>query len=205
VDTEFLILIDRAKSGEHAALERLLLTDFDPLLRHIQRRLPSSIQGVISPADVLQQSFIQVFRNIRQFKGDSPAAFFAWLKTIAERAVKDAIKAAQRKKRGVGFHQLNTAPHGQASTTSHLIERLSHTGATPSQSVSRREVVQAVQIAMAALPEDYQKAVRLRYFDGKSVQQAADAMGKSPGALRGLIVRAKEKLRAAMVRLSVYI
>jgi RNA polymerase sigma-70 factor (ECF subfamily) len=196
-------LIAKAVAGDQTALQRLLLTYYDDLLRHIERRLPSSIQGAISAADVLQQTFIQAFRHISRFKGDSATSFFAWLKTIAERGVKDAHKFAQRKKRGAGLRQLHTGRTPQASTLAHLAERLACSG-TPSQSVARREAVQAVQVAIASLPEDYQQAVRLRYFDGKSVEQAADAMGRTPGAIRGMIDRAKGKLRAAIGRLSVY-
>jgi RNA polymerase sigma-70 factor (ECF subfamily) len=192
-----------AVRGDQTALQRLLLTYYDELLRHIERRLPSSIQGAVSSADVLQQTLIAVFQHVGQFNGDTPTSFFAWLKTIAERAVKDAHKFAQRKKRGAGFRQLHAGRTPQASTLAHLAERLSCSG-TPSQSVARREAVQAVQVAIATLPDDYQQAVRLRYFDGKSVEQAADAMGRSPGAIRGMIDRAKEKLRAAIGRLSVY-
>src|SRR5688500_10491718 len=107
MDADCEILIARAVRGEKAALERLLLTYYDDLLRHIERRLPSSIQGVVSAADVLQQAFIQGFQHISRFKGDTATSFFAWLKTIAERSVKDAYKSAQRKKRGAGFRQLH--------------------------------------------------------------------------------------------------
>jgi RNA polymerase sigma-70 factor (ECF subfamily) len=205
LDAEFANLISRASLRDHAALERLLLTHYDALLRHIERRLPASIQGVVSPQDVLQQTFIAVFRHVGQFKGDTPAAFFAWVKTIAERAIKDAVKTAQRKKRGAGLRRVNSNQRTEASSITDLVERLAHSNPTPSQSVAKQEMVQAVQIAIATLPEDYQKAVRLRYFDGKSVQQAASAMGRSPGAIRGLIDRAKERMRAAMDRLSVYL
>jgi RNA polymerase sigma-70 factor (ECF subfamily) len=205
VDAQFANLIARTTAGDHVALERLLLTHYDALLRHIERRLPASIQGVVSPQDVLQQAFIAVFRHVGQFRGDSPTAFYSWLKTIAEHAVRDAVKTAQRKKRGAGIRQIHASQPADASTVTNLADRLSQPAPTPSQSVARREVVQAVQIAMANLPEDYQRAVRLRYFDGKSVEQAAEAMGRSPGAVRGLIDRAKGKLRAAIGRLSVYL
>jgi RNA polymerase sigma-70 factor (ECF subfamily) len=206
MDAKSANLIARTVSGDHVALEGLLLTHYDGLLRHIERRLPASIRGAVSPADILQQTFVRVFRHVGQFKGDSPAAFFAWLRTIANRTMKDAVKSAQRKKRGAGLRQVHASQPADASTISDMVQRVAQpAAATPSQSVARREVVRAVQVAMAKLPDDYQQAVRLRYFDGKSVEQAAEAMGRTPGAVRGLIDRAKERLRAAMSRLSLYL
>ena len=76
---------------------------------------------------------------------------------------------------------------------------------TPGRSIARREAVRAVQVVIAGLPDDYQQAIRLRYFEGKSLAETAAAMDRSPGAVRGLIDRAKEKMRAALGRASLYL
>jgi RNA polymerase sigma-70 factor (ECF subfamily) len=75
---------------------------------------------------------------------------------------------------------------------------------TPSQSLARKEAVRAVQVAMAGLPEDYREAVRLRFLEGRSVEGVAAEMHRSPGAVRGLIDRAKRAMRETMGRASHY-
>ena len=66
------------------------------------------------------------------------------------------------------------------------------------------EVVAAVEKAIAELPAEYQQAVQLRLLQGKSLEETAELMGRSPRAVQGLVDRAKKKLRAVLGRLSMY-
>ena len=68
----------------------------------------------------------------------------------------------------------------------------------------RHEAIEAVHEAIDALPEEYRQAVRLRFLEGKSLEEIAELMGRSPRAVQGLVDRAKEKMRATLGRLSVY-
>jgi RNA polymerase sigma-70 factor (ECF subfamily) len=198
-------LVARAASGDHLALERLLLSHYAGLSRHVAAWLPASLQAVVSVEDVLQDTFVQVFRDIGRFRPRRDGSFSAWLRTVAENRLRDTIKAFRRKKRGGRFRQVYGSADPQASSVGDLFEILSAESHTPSRSVARREWVQAVQVAMAGLPEDYREAIRLRYLEGKSLSQVADAMQRSPGAIRGLIGRAREKMRAALGRSSLYL
>lgn len=66
------------------------------------------------------------------------------------------------------------------------------------------EAVRAVLDAIDALPDDNQQAVQLRLLQGKSLQETAELMHRSPRAIQGLVDRAKRKMRAALGRLSNY-
>jgi RNA polymerase sigma-70 factor (ECF subfamily) len=85
-----------------------------------------------------------------------------------------------------------------------LVHILCEDSHTPSRSAAKHEGIEAVQVAMAGLPEDYREAIRLRYLEQKSVEEVAAAMGRSAAAIRGLLDRAKKKMRAAMGRSSLY-
>lgn len=198
-------LIAKATSGDPLALERLLLIHYTGLSRRVAARLPTSLQGVVSVEDVLQETFIQVFRGIGNFRPRSDRSFSAWLKRVAENRLRDSVKALRRKKRGGGFRQVHVAADEHGSSVADLAEILSAGSHTPSRSIARREGIQAVQVAMAALPQHYRQAIRLRYLEGRSLNQVAEAMQRSPGAVRGLIDRAKEKMRAALGRSSLYL
>jgi len=198
-------LITKAISGDRPALERLLLDHCDRLVRHVDRKLPRSVRSVLGVEDVLQETFAQAFRDIRGFKPRSSESFFAWLRTIAEHRLQDAVRALTRKKRGGDHHRIGKTPDPQAGSVADLVEMLSARGRTPCQSIARREAVGAVQVAMAGLPDDYQQAIRLRYFEGKSLAETAAAMDRTPGAVRGLLDRAKEKMLAALGRASLYL
>ena len=86
-----------------------------------------------------------------------------------------------------------------------LVELLSDRGRTASQVIARREAVHAIQIGIADLPEDQQQAVRLHLIEGKSLAETAAAMNRTPGAVGALVHRAKENLREAMGRASMWL
>ena len=52
-----------------------------------------------------------------------------------------------------------------------------------------------VAAAIESLPEEQSQVLVLRYWEGKSNQEIADLVGKSTGAVYGLLHRAKSKLR----------
>lgn len=52
-----------------------------------------------------------------------------------------------------------------------------------------------VHQVLGELPEDYQKAILLRYHDQKSFEEISEIVGRSPGAAQRLISRALTKLR----------
>lgn len=195
-------LIARATEGDRLALEKLLLNNYNRLAKHIAVKLPASAGAVLSAEDILQQAFLHAFRDIRNFQARSDASFYAWLKTIAENRLIDTVKALNRKKRGGDHHRIRKPPDSRTGSVVDLVEMLSGGGRTPSQSVARHEAVQAVQIGLASLPEDQRLAVQLRFIVGKSLAQTAQEMGKTEGAVRGLIHRAKQNLRDGMGRSS---
>lgn len=195
-------LICMATSGDSIALERLLLTYYDRLAQNIGTKLPTSVQQVVDVDDILQQTFLQVFRDIRNFEPHSGPSFFNWVKTIAENRLLDTIKGLKRKKRGGDRHRVREVKDGQTSSIKDLVEMLSANGRSPSRSFARREAIQAVQIGLASLPDDQREAIRLRFLSGKSLEEVAAAMGCTKGAVRGLIYRGKQELHDAMGRSS---
>ena len=198
-------LIDKAISGDGVALERLLLTYYDRLALHIDSKLPASVRQVVGAEDILQQTFLQVFRDIHNFKPHSDLAFFAWLKTIARNRLLDVVKGLKRKKRGGSRNQVRSPADGQAGSIKDLVEMLSAGGRSPSRSCARHEAIQAVQIGLACLATDQREAIRLRFIEGKSLDEVAAAMGRTKPAVRGLIYRGKEELRISMGRSSLWL
>jgi RNA polymerase sigma factor (sigma-70 family) len=58
-----------------------------------------------------------------------------------------------------------------------------------------RQELDAVEAAMATLTDDQREAIALRFFAGLSAREAAEAMGKQEGTVRGLQFRAIAALR----------
>jgi len=198
-------LIRRAAGGDRAALERLLLDHYGPLAAKIGRRLPPSLQSVVDVDDVVQQTYAKVFQRLGQFELREDATFLSWLLAIAENQLRDAVRAQQRKKRGGGQAQVRCSSANEQSRDADLLEILIGPAHTASRSMARREGIEAIRVALAGLPEDYRRAIELRYYEGYTIEEAAALMGRTTGAIRGLIDRARKQLRESLGRASRYL
>ena len=202
---EMEAVIELAIGGDRAALERLLLDHYGALSGHLARRLPPSLRSSVGVEDIVQQTYTQVFQNIARYELRTGVSFMSWLRTIAENSLRDAIRAQQRKKRGGEFVRRQAAAADDESHAAQLLDAIAGTDHTASQSLARREAIQAIQVAVAGLPAEYQQAIELRYFEGYSLEETAVLMQRSPGAVRGLLDRSKKKIRESLKRASRYL
>lgn len=194
-------LVAAAVGGDQAALERLLLAHYDSLAQQIGAKLPPRLQATHAVEDILQLTFFQAFRDIGQFEQRSDASFGNWLARIAENRLCDAIKEQDRAKRGGEMRRVEDAAGSDSSILS-LWDWIAAADTSPGSIVAREEALHALQVAVAALPDDQRAAIRLRFLEGKSLEETAAAMHRTPDAIRGLVHRGKEQLLAAMGRAS---
>jgi len=197
-------LIEQAAAGDRSALEQLLLHYHDALARHVARRFPDELKGVLDAEDILHQTYVRVFRAIGSFEARSEHAFHAWLKTIASNQLRDAVRRRRRERPAV-----RPSSHGargdQQSWVVNMADWAAADTKTPSRSVARREAVAAMQVALASLSDGHRQVIRLRYLEGRSLEETAEVLGCTPDAVRGLCHRAKKKLREALGRASLYL
>ena len=196
---ENLDLLRRARAGDEESLSQLLLEFHKPLISFIESKLGSSkVSKVVSADDILQETYFDVIRNISRQTRDDENAFEAWLRAIAVNRIRDAARSASAKKRGGDHAQVTAKADPYRSTAGNLVEEFANDSVTASRVAAKAEAVTAMQIELARLPEDQQQALVLLYFDQLSYEAIADAMNRTPGSVRGLIKRARQKLRTQM-------
>lgn len=193
-------LVIRIVDGDEAALERLLLQNYNYLLDHIRRALPNWLAEQMDAEDILQDVHVNVFRHTSEFRGTSLQSFQAWLRSIADNQLRDKLRGATRKKRQGDRRRVRYAERPGHSSLIEFVQLLSADGRNPRSEVAAHEAVHAVQVGIAHLPEDQRRAIELRYVEGKSVPETAEAMHKTPGAIRGLLHRAKIQLKDTLGR-----
>jgi RNA polymerase sigma-70 factor (ECF subfamily) len=79
--------------------------------------------------------------------------------------------------------------------------RTADSAPSPSQRAGQAERDALIQAALDSLPADYRMAVVLRYFEGLSGAEMAEAMGRSVKAVERLLARAKSALEPQLGRL----
>jgi len=192
-----------AAQGDRLALERLLLAHYDEIARRIQPKLPARLQSTQAVEDILQQTFMQAFRDIGRFQPQAGATFGDWLARIAENRLLDAIKQHDRQKRGGDLVRVEANPNDSCLLP--LLEWIAGDDPHPSSQAARAEALHALNVAIAGLEPDQRDAIRLRLIEGLSLEETAERMQRTTAAVRGLVHRGKQNLRDAMGRASQWI
>ena len=183
-------LVQRAIAGDQRAFELLVIK----YQRRVERLIGRLVRDTDLVPDLAQETFIRAYRALGQFRGD--AQFYTWLYRIA---VNTAKKALQELKRDplVLMSALHNGDDGDE--TSALEQELTAQVAdteTPDAVLASKEIAQAVQAAVDALPTELAQAITLREIDGLSYEEIAQALDCPIGTVRSRIFRAREAISA---------
>jgi RNA polymerase sigma-70 factor (ECF subfamily) len=183
----------RAAVGGDVEAMTALLNEHAPA---VERSLSISRewQSVLEPADVMQVTYLEAFLRISRYDPERAEPFRAWLRRIAENNLRDAIRGLSRQKRPQPSARVATQG-GEADSVADLLGQLGVTTTTPSRHAGREERTGLLDKALAALPDDYAKAVRLYDLEGLPIAEVAAAMKRSTGAVHMLRARAHDRLR----------
>ncbi|UCE61329.1 MAG: sigma-70 family RNA polymerase sigma factor [Phycisphaerales bacterium] len=196
-------LLTRATDGDADALAILLERHGQAVRRTLEGKISARWQSVLSEDDVMQQTYADAFQDIGSFVPQGDGSFVAWLTKIANRNLLDGVKMLEREKRG-GKRRRVEARSSDGSYVA-LYELVGRTSSTPSQHAARDEAKDVLGEAIRKLPTAYREVVRLYDLDGQPVQNVADALGRSCGAVFMLRARAHAHLRELMGAASDYL
>lgn len=193
---DFMPCIERAALGDQPALAALLHEFGQEVRADLAGRFPDRHRSVASVEDVLQVTFADAFLSIRGKSFPRPADFVAWLKRIGRNNLHDLIRMLDAPIRGGDLRQLPLDP--LVESQSFVQELLTTQSQTPSRFMHAEESHAALQRALAALPDDYQRVVRAVYFEQQPVSAVAEEIGRSAGATHMLLARALAALRRVL-------
>lgn len=173
---------DRDLERYRAYLRLLARLHLDPRLR-----------GKLDPSDVVQQTLVQAYQALGQFRGHSAGALTAWLRQILARNLARAVRDFAREKRDVAReHSLEAA---LAESSSRLDAWLAAEQSSPSQRAERNEDAARLAAALEQLPEAQREALVLQHWHGWSLAQIGAHLERSPEAVAGLLKRGLQQLR----------
>lgn len=174
-------LIQGLKSGEEAS--------FKYLVENYKDRIFNTAIGIVQNAedaeDVAQEVFIQVYRSIHSFKGESKLS--TWMYRIATTRSLDLLRSRKSKKR-FGFMQ---RLFGEGNEPLYEIPDFNH----PGVAMDRKETAAKLFKAIAQLPENQKAAFTLHKLEDLSYQEISEVMQTSVPAVESLMHRAKQNLK----------
>ncbi len=168
-------LVREAKDGDVFAFGRI----FDHYHEPIHRYVASRIRHFTDAEDLTQTIFVKALEALPRYE-ERGIPFGGWLFRLARNAVIDHVRTARQHEEldeHVERATLDTAPDALAL---------------------RRLDLDAVEIALGALTDEQHEVIRLRFFAGLSAREAAVAMDKQEGTIRGLQFRAIATLRRTL-------
>jgi RNA polymerase sigma-70 factor (ECF subfamily) len=132
-----------------------------------------------------------------QFRGSTSAEMAGWLRRMLACNLADAMRAFSRGKRDAGRERtLEAALDGSSAR---IESWLAAEQSSPSQQAQRTEDVLRLVEAVAELPEAQREAVVLHYWQGQTLAQVAEQLGRSAAAVAGLLQRGLKSLRTLLM------
>ncbi len=186
-------LFIQAARGDRDALGMLLEQIAPQLAKKLDGAIGRQWQSVLDVEDVMQVTFMEAFLQIGQLRQHDQRSMVAWVTRIAEHNLHDAIRGLQADKRPQPARRVQAAESPNSWET--LLGQIGGTGTTPSRAAERHEIADLVGAAIARLPADYAKVIRLHAQEGHPALEVGRAMGRSRGAVHMLRARAVDRLR----------
>lgn len=157
---------------------------FQKLLREYQKPLYNHIRNIVlnhdDADDVLQNTFIKVFQNLKKFKGESK--LFSWMYRIA---TNEAITFLNQKAK-------------KNNTTSEELQSKIVDNLKADSYFDGDEIQFKLQKAIANLPEKQQLVFKMKYFEEIKYEDMSEILGTSVGALKASYHHAVKKIEEFM-------
>lgn len=169
-------LLEQLKSETHKeqAFKTLLTLYKERLYWHIRNMVKSHDDA----DDVLQNTFIKIYKNITNFKGDSK--LFSWMYRIAtNEAITHINKKAKR-----------------LQITNEDVQQLAIDNLTTDVYFEGDAIQLKLQEAIATLPQKQQQVFNLKYFEDIKYKDMSDILETSEGALKTSYHLAVKKIEA---------
>jgi RNA polymerase sigma-70 factor (ECF subfamily) len=183
-------------------LARILAGDnraFSELMRKYNRRLYRVARSILrddaEAEDALQDAYLQAYRALPAFRGDSALA--TWLTRIVMNAA-----LARHRKAGRLAEVISLGGDLAMDEDEHEEERAAalslESAAQPERSASRAEARRLIEAKIDELPEAFRTVFMLRALEELNVEETATTLGIPEATVRSRYFRARAMLRAAL-------
>jgi RNA polymerase sigma-70 factor, ECF subfamily len=165
-------LVEKAKRGDVKAFERLILR----YERSVRSVTWAFLHDSHACDDATQETFVSAYQSLARLRETDK--FGPWLMQIARRtSQKIACQTSSQRFQGAAIDDVAGAPRETPGRTRDLLEFIER------------------------LPENERLVIAMRYFDGHTSQEIAEATGKPLGTVTKQLSRAYERLRSWFLRL----
>lgn len=170
-------VLERVRAGELEAYAELVRAH----QAEVWRVVAFALRDPEGSADLVQQAFVQAYDGLDRFEDGRD--FGAWVRGIARNLVRQELRRRAREGRRMEAYRAHLETTGEPDERAEAYER------------SLRE---ALARCREGLAEPAQRALELRYREGRSFDEIAGALDRTVSAARQLLQRVRSKLRACI-------
>ena len=177
-------LVQAAQSGDDDAFAELCQ-------RHsqgVRRRILGIVRHHDDAEDAMQETLLRAYLNLGRFR--RACKFSTWITAIGINAALTVIR--KRKSRRESDIE-PSSPDEQAWD-------IADQAPDPERSVAKAQIILLLRKELLELPLNMQEAVASYYDHDHSLQEAADALGISVGAIKSRLLRGRRSLRSSFER-----
>jgi RNA polymerase sigma-70 factor, ECF subfamily len=181
-----------AAAGDDAAFEVLVV-------RHQHRvfRLACRLTSETDAPDVVQETFLQVYRHVSAFRGH--ARFSTWLYRIATNA---ALMHRRARARRPALSLEEFLPRFDADGGLEDTPEALRIASRADELLDRRVLAERTQAAIDGLPSLYREAFVLRDLEELPTDEVAEVLGVEPATVRQRVHRARLMVREYLSELT---
>jgi RNA polymerase sigma-70 factor, ECF subfamily len=143
--------------------------------------------GTADAEDIGQQVFVRVWKHAARYQPS--AKFTTWLMTITRNLVFNELRRRRRS-------QQVSMDADEGDTIRHQF--VDEQAAAPSEEMLDSELHQAIDAAIASLPEAQRLAIVLRRYEGMPYEEIAEVLKTSVPAVKSILFRARAELKARL-------
>ena len=181
-DDESSLIYD-LRAGAGAAYEQLIERFEQPVFNLVSRVMDDPADA----ADVVQEVFLKVFRNIGSFRRDS--SLKTWIYRIAVNEARNHRRWFNRhRRREVGLE-------AEPGETQGYRDWLPDPGRSPYETALDHETQALIEAALANVNPKFRAALVLREMEGLSYEEISEILDISLGTVKSRILRGRDALR----------
>ncbi len=173
-------LLQRARTGDHAALEALMTRYRPRLERWASGRLPGYARSLFDTGDLIQETLMRALELLDRIEIRGPGTFQAYVRQAILNRIRVQVRRARKR------------PDEGA------LERLEDRAPSPLESAIESDLLDRYERALEQLREDERRLLHLRVELDLSYPEIAAIMERSPDAARMAAQRALRKLAEIM-------
>jgi RNA polymerase sigma-70 factor, ECF subfamily len=163
---------------------------FQLLVRRFRKKIYSVAYGITldreESQDIVQEVFLQAYRNIVGFRGD--ASLSTWLHRIT---VNRCLNWKRRWARRFKWMHVSTDSNDDDAPAAEIESPLPN----PEERVADAQTRQQIDNALKMLPEQIRTVFVLRELEGLSYEEIADVTGIKLGTVRSRLFHARKRLK----------